>query len=597
MATAYLENAEADLSCPLCLELFVDPNTPKQLDCPHVYCQKCLTEMVKGDVCVITCPECRMETRVPVSEGGVSALRTSLRLRNLAENHRKQTEKPSTTETGHTKSKVPTCPAHDDEKLHFYCVTCKVLVCQACVLLEHDKSTHEIKGVKAIYTEKLQQMKDRIQNANDEAKKNEHSVQQVLQLTKQGEESTAVTEKEIDRAMEVAHAKVNESGKALKIQLTELNQKHLLGYQKQKEDLERANQALGDMVAEAGSVMEATPYEYVAKHDQLEEKFEATELVEERKKEGQATTFYKLVSEQVSSLGKLVPVRKMNRTQAIVHDTQHIGGGNGVLAVRQLNTLFTYNKQATDKYKHKLEINVEDACDVAVTPTGKYMVATPTSVEVFDPRGQHEGTFSETKGKDNVKNKKSAKKSVGNVVYQSISDTVKDRRSSIAVLSDGRVIVGNTEVIEGNAGTINNLAVFRHDGTKVKNINLCCIPRSLAAMKGSQVALCDLVNRKVYVWDLDTEKEVLSVSDIPDVRCVCYDVVSDCLMIGSGMQRGRKGKIEQYSISPWKLITTMDTEDVPIAMNFADTNELAVVFEKNGYMHDAYEINVYKCID
>ncbi|XP_072022578.1 uncharacterized protein [Amphiura filiformis] len=575
MAAAYLENAEAGLSCPLCLELFVDPNTPKQLDCPHVYCQKCLTKMVKGGLRVITCPECRRETRVPrktpVNEGGVSALRTSIRLRSLAENHLKHPEKLKAYESAHTESSVPTCEVHDDEKLHFYCVTCRVLVCQACGFLDHDKSTHEIKGVKTIYAEKLQQMKDRIQSANIEKKKNKHLVQQVLKLKKQVKESTAETEQEIDRAKDDAVAKVIESGKTIKTQLRELRQKHLLGYQKQEEELDRDNQALGKVIAEAGRVMEsATPYEYVTKHDQLEEKFEEIQLGGKSTKEVRATTSYKFVSEQFGDLGKLVPVRKMKQTQTIdfrnyMSTCTSIYGGNDVLAVCQRNSVQIYHKQATDKYKHELNLDVKDAHAVAVTDNGKYMVATSTSIEVFGPKGQHEGTF----------NKRDP---------PTAWDT--DGLSSIAVLCDGRIIVGSDDT--------KTLVVLTHDGRKLKTINLNFEPFSLTAMNGSQVALCDLLN-KVYVWDVDSGREVISV-DIPDVRCVCYDV-SDCLLIGSGLIEVRgSGKIEQYCVNPCKFIASFNTgSDIPIAMTFSDTNHLVVGFKsETSYLAEDY-IKIYNC--
>ena len=87
MAASYLARAEEDLSCPLCLELFVDPNTPKQLTCPCVYCQLCLEKMVEGGLRVVTCPECHATTRVPpetpTSDGGIADLKTALWLRSL----------------------------------------------------------------------------------------------------------------------------------------------------------------------------------------------------------------------------------------------------------------------------------------------------------------------------------------------------------------------------------------------------------------------------------------------------------------------------------------------------------------------------------
>ena len=89
MAEAFVTAAEDELSCPICLELFVEPNVPKDLPgCDHVVCEVCLKKIEKtviGRRRVINCPECRKDTDLP--KGGVEALRTNRKVRNLAEKH------------------------------------------------------------------------------------------------------------------------------------------------------------------------------------------------------------------------------------------------------------------------------------------------------------------------------------------------------------------------------------------------------------------------------------------------------------------------------------------------------------------------------
>ena len=86
MSGSYTDLAHEDLTCPLCFEFMVDPHTPMELSCPHVYCLVCLRHMVTNGQTQIDCPECRHPTSVPL-EKGVSGLRINTQLRSLAQKH------------------------------------------------------------------------------------------------------------------------------------------------------------------------------------------------------------------------------------------------------------------------------------------------------------------------------------------------------------------------------------------------------------------------------------------------------------------------------------------------------------------------------
>ncbi|XP_072046210.1 RING finger protein 224-like [Amphiura filiformis] len=88
MAAEFTATAESTVTCPLCFEFFVSPNTPKDLACPHTCCQLCLQRMVtlNEPSQPIKCPM-RCSKTTPLPAGGVSALRTNLHLKNLAEEH------------------------------------------------------------------------------------------------------------------------------------------------------------------------------------------------------------------------------------------------------------------------------------------------------------------------------------------------------------------------------------------------------------------------------------------------------------------------------------------------------------------------------
>ena len=61
-----LDNLHEELSCSVCMTTFTNP---KQLPCLHSFCLHCLEGILRtsGRHDVITCPECRRESRVPSS--------------------------------------------------------------------------------------------------------------------------------------------------------------------------------------------------------------------------------------------------------------------------------------------------------------------------------------------------------------------------------------------------------------------------------------------------------------------------------------------------------------------------------------------------
>ena len=158
MAHSYVASIEDSLSCCVCFELFVDPHTPKDLNCPHVICAVCLKRLVK--VGAIDCPQCRVITRVP--EKGVAALKTNLGIRNVAETHQRHLQKkdqaiqPPSLIISQV-DKVPVCPNHD-EKMHFFCTTCDNFVCRACTVINHKQPQHQIQEVKVLHREQMQQV-------------------------------------------------------------------------------------------------------------------------------------------------------------------------------------------------------------------------------------------------------------------------------------------------------------------------------------------------------------------------------------------------------------------------------------------------------
>ena len=117
-----LNNLHEEVSCSVCMTTFTDP---KQLPCLHSFCLNCLNGILRTSDRhdIITCPECRRESRVP-SSGDLRDLPTNFRINSLLDVLAIQ-------ECNTTGVKCGNC---DKRSCHsFYCFQCCAFWCDDCV--------------------------------------------------------------------------------------------------------------------------------------------------------------------------------------------------------------------------------------------------------------------------------------------------------------------------------------------------------------------------------------------------------------------------------------------------------------------------------
>ena len=134
-----LETISDQLDCLICANRLSDP---KDLDCSHTFCCKCLSDYAKSTKAnkVISCPLCRQITDLP--PGGITSLTTSYLLRDLIDsvpvgNARVPKRKGLRIEKG-----TRTCGVHNGVARDIYCETCNVLVCHKCLGTGHCSTGH-----------------------------------------------------------------------------------------------------------------------------------------------------------------------------------------------------------------------------------------------------------------------------------------------------------------------------------------------------------------------------------------------------------------------------------------------------------------------
>ena len=151
MAVA-LDKLEEQLNCSICLDTYTNP---KQLECNHVFCQKCLIKLVirnqQGQLS-LTCPICRQPTPVPAI--GVAGLQSAFQINKflqIVEDHKKAKAGTATAaiRMESASSSVPhkrntvVCPEHDGREAELYCETCGDIICMKCAIKGSKHHSHE----------------------------------------------------------------------------------------------------------------------------------------------------------------------------------------------------------------------------------------------------------------------------------------------------------------------------------------------------------------------------------------------------------------------------------------------------------------------
>ena len=117
-----LNNLHEEVSCSVCMTTFTDP---KQLPCLHSFCLHCLNGILRtsGRHDIITCPECRKESKVP-SSGNLKDLPTNFRINSLL-------DVLAIKECNTTGIKCGNCDKRSSHS--FYCFQCCAFWCDDCI--------------------------------------------------------------------------------------------------------------------------------------------------------------------------------------------------------------------------------------------------------------------------------------------------------------------------------------------------------------------------------------------------------------------------------------------------------------------------------
>ena len=131
---------------------------------------------------------------------------------------------------------------------------------------------------------------------------------------------------------------------------------------------------------------------------------------------------------------------------------------------------------------------------------------------------------------------------------------------SVTKLKDDRTVVG--VVVQSSSGDESSILVYDAKLSISKIIRVTIMPIRIAGIRSSHIAVTNSIDM-VCVYSLESGDEIFSLV-LPMPCGVCYDEITDCLLIGRGPEKDANGKIvrgssviEQYCSVTGKLVSSL----------------------------------------
>lgn len=546
---------EEDLKCSLCQCLL---DEPKDLNCPHVFCLKCLKHWVKekstkdgDDITEITCPDC--EEKTPIPKDGLEALKTNVRLKSMS------------TKYAARKANISMCYEHNEIK-HFFCLTCAIPACSVCLKINHESLKHDVKGLKEVSQKMKEQMAHTLENVQLEiARDKQYFRNMASEKTQRIKKASEESIRQIKDRVEEMIRDIETTGHAIEERVREIEKDYLLQLEAESIKAEKQEaHVTGVLVSMKGALGCAPDHDYVAQHAQLLTKLKNTTISRHR------VTIPKINEEDfhlhpgpalTSNIFGRLPLRVCNATlvdqfgMGIFKKAQGIASTRtGLIAIADTdsNKVCVYQRNMeSGKYEFNFWLcasggvtgTVERPFDVAIVSCGKMFVTSDRMVSVFSSTGQFERSFTtNSKGPSRI------------------TSTDDD---NILVADDRKRIV----TLHHPSGEL-----LRRYFTRNTAINI--------VTNGNLIAVTNQSHGNVCVIDAANGKEILEFQVGPGEATtgVCFLDCCQSLLVSVGtLGQTGQDRIEQYCCISGRLISVVLTGlYAPMCLTLLNDNQLAV---------------------
>ena len=223
-----VKNLTKQLTCSICLDTYTEPKT---ISCLHTFCCECLERhaRVSQRQGKFRCPECQAEIDLPQGNR-FDRLPNSFFHKSLLGVLEAEDREAIPRE------QQDTCSQHTEERVRYYCSSCKVCICPICVTEDHRGHAFDVLE-KAVQEEK-KNIVSTVQTIKEKANLFRAELRKLEKTSEDVEMIIAIAKQEVSEATEHVITKTRQQEKQLLESLEVMRRKRLERVNSAKQELE-----------------------------------------------------------------------------------------------------------------------------------------------------------------------------------------------------------------------------------------------------------------------------------------------------------------------------------------------------------------------
>ena len=279
------KNLKKQVTCSICLDTYTEPKT---ISCLHTFCCECLERhaRVSQRQGKFRCPECQAEIDLP--QGNCfDRLPNSFFHKSLLGVLEAEDREAIPRE------QQDTCSQHTEERLRYYCSSCKVCICPICVTEDHRGHAFDVLE-KAVQEEK-KNILSTVQTIKEKANLFRAELRKLEETSEDVEMIIAIAKQEVSEATEHVITKTRQQEKQLLESLEVMRRKRIERVNSAKQELESlVKQMLQGAESAEDLVQRGSTVDIIQNKNKLRQKLEELRGVEVPKH--RQATFVKFIA-------------------------------------------------------------------------------------------------------------------------------------------------------------------------------------------------------------------------------------------------------------------------------------------------------------